>query len=100
MKTLKIEEMKTSKANCDFCYEIVNAIDLELTQVPLSKTKMWACDDCRGIIKQTSSDLKFKQKCSHLTENNLCSFFIDEKSSKIKCDGLDHGCIGFIVDED
>lgn len=46
-------ELKQSRVACEFCNQIVNAIDLELTQVPLSYAKLWACDECRRIAKET-----------------------------------------------
>ena len=41
-----------SKVECNFCMEEVEAIDLELMQVPMSKSFLWACDECRKITKE------------------------------------------------
>ena len=41
-----------SRAECDFCLQSVNAIDLELTQVPSSTIMLWACDECRKATKE------------------------------------------------
>ena len=46
------ESPTIEKAECEFCFEEVNAIDLKLMKVPLSSFNMWACDEFRKINKE------------------------------------------------
>lgn len=58
---MEISTDTISKTECGFCHEIVNSLDLELTQVPLSYFKLWACDDCRrGAKIESKNGYQFK----------------------------------------
>ena len=46
-----VDYTEQSKSECDFCFEMVNSLDLELMEIPLSHIKLWACDECRKITK-------------------------------------------------
>ena len=57
MKPEISEEIKVqSKAECGFCLETVNALDLELTPIPLSNLFAWACDECRKEVKDSKNE--------------------------------------------
>jgi hypothetical protein len=44
-------KIKWTKTECEFCFQEVNAIDLQLIKVPLSESSLWACDECRLITE-------------------------------------------------